>query len=135
MKKMWKIWTMTPTTQTEESFGSCELKTRIFAEKCRSKMSVDWHFNALKFPDSMKLIGKINLGNTHFGESISHSCTYLFWPCSKSPLLNLLEGQMKFLRSRSLCWFQWLHHPVWERWLVCLKFKHLLNISHTPTGM
>lgn len=84
MKKMWKIWTMTPTTQTEENFGSCELKTRIFAEKCRSKMSVDWHFNALKFPDSMKLIGKINLGNTHFGESISHSCMHL-------PLLALFR--------------------------------------------
>lgn len=74
----------------------------------------------------MKLIGKINLGNTYFGESISHSCTYLFWPCSESPLLNLLEGQMKFLRSRSLCWFQWLHHPVWERWLVLFKIYTLV---------
>lgn len=83
----------------------------------------------------MKLIGKINLGNTYFGESISHSCTYLFWPCSESPLLNLLEGQMKFLRSRSLCWFQWLHHPVWERWLVCLKLLNICYISRTPTGM
>lgn len=51
---MKKMWTMTLTTQTDRGdrtlIGSCELKTRIFAEKYRSKMSVDWHFNALRFP-------------------------------------------------------------------------------------
>lgn len=85
-------------------------------------MSVDKPIKVLRFPVWSSLENKLW---EYIFQGKGFSLTYLFWPCSESPLLNLLQGQMKFLRSRSLCWFQWLHHPVWERRLVCLNIWYV----------